>query len=103
MTKIGIQTHGVNQSIMRKGLRGGGIAKRGTGVALRGGGIAKRGTGVALKTGGRAALRFGSGRTDLLEELGRVEGEHSNRNRRDEIARVHSELNRGYKKGGKAK
>jgi hypothetical protein len=68
---------------------------------LRGGGIAKRGTGVALKGGGRAALRFGSGRTNLLEELGRVEGEHSNRNRRDEIARVHSELNRGYKDGGR--
>ena len=87
MSKIGIQTHGVNQSIMRKNLRGGGIAKRGTGVAL--------------KTGGRAALRFGGGRTDLLEELGRVEGEHSNRNRRDEIARVHSELNKGYKDGGR--
>jgi len=101
MTKIGIQTHGVNQSIMRKGLRGGGIAKRGTGVALRGGGIAKRGTGVALKGGGRAALRFGSGRTNLLEELGRVEGEHSNRNRRAEISRVHGELNRGYKDGGR--
>ena len=40
MSKIGIQTHGVNHSIMRKGLRGGGFAKRGTGVALRGGGIA---------------------------------------------------------------
>ena len=71
-------------------------------INLRGGGIAKRGTGVALKGGGRAALRFGSGRTNLLEELGRVEGEHSNRNRRDEIARVHSELNRGYAKGGRA-
>ena len=73
MTKIGIQTHGVNHSVMRKD----------------------------LKTGGRAALRFGGGRTDLLEELGRVEGEHSNRNRRAEIARVHSELNKGYKDGGR--
>ena len=82
-------------------LRGGGIAKRGTGVALRGGGIAKRGTGVALKGGGRAALRFGSGRTNLLEELGRVEGERSNPNRRAEISRVHGELNRGYKDGGR--
>ena len=71
-------------------------------INLRGGGIAKRGTGQALKSGGRAALRFGGGRTDLLEELGRVEGEHSNRNRRAEIARVHSELNRGYAKGGRA-
>ena len=69
---------------------------------LRGGGIAKRGTGVALKGGGRAALRFGSGRTNLLEELGRVEGEHSNPNRRAEISRVHGELNRGYAKGGRA-
>ena len=69
-------------------------------INLRGGGIAKRGTGQALKSGGRAALRFGGGRTNLLEELGRVEGERSNPNRRAEISRVHSELNRGYKKGG---
>ena len=52
--------------------------------------------------GGRAALRFGGGRTDLLEELGRVEGERSNPNRRAEISRVHSELNRGFAKGGRA-
>ena len=51
--------------------------------------------------GGRAALRFGGGRTDLLEELGRVEGERSNPNRRAEISRVHSELNKGYKDGGR--
>ena len=51
--------------------------------------------------GGRTG-KFGGGRTNLLEELGRVEGEHSNRNRRAEIARVHSELNRGYAKGGRA-
>ena len=44
-----------------------------------------------------------SGRTKLLEELGRVEGESSNRNRRDEIGRIHSELNKGYKKGGRVK
>ena len=87
MSKIGIQTHGVNQSIMRKGLRGGGIAKRGTGVALKG--------------GGRIG-KFGGGRTNLLEELGRVEGERSNPNRRAEISRVHGELNRGYAKGGRA-
>ena len=40
------------------------------------------------------------GRENLFEELGRVEGEPSNRNRRAEISRVHGELNRGYK-GGK--
>ena len=40
------------------------------------------------------------GRKNLYEELGRVEGEHSNKNRRDEVARIHGELNKGYK-GGK--
>ena len=50
---------------------------------------------------GRKGFR-GGGRTNLLEELGRVEAEPSNRNRRAEISRVHSELNKGYKKGGKA-
>ena len=38
------------------------------------------------------------GRTNLYEELGRVEAEPSNRNRRDEVSRIHGELNRGYKK-----
>ena len=42
------------------------------------------------------------GRKNLYEELGRVEGEHSNRNRRDEVARIHGELNKGYKKGGRS-
>jgi len=55
---------------------------------------------VGLKAGGRAK-KFGGGRTNLLEELGRVEAKPSNRNRRDEIARVHSELNKGYKTGGR--
>jgi len=45
--------------------------------------------------------KFGGGRTNLLEELGRVEGERSNPNRRAEISRVHGELNRGYNKGGR--
>ena len=72
-------------------------------INLRGGGIAKRGTGVALKGGGRAALRFGGGRTNLLEQLGRVEAEPSNPNRRAEISRVHGELNRGYKHGKRVK
>ena len=51
--------------------------------------------------GGRIR-KFGGGRTNLLEELGRVEAEPSNRNRRAEISRVHGELNRGYAKGGRA-
>ena len=50
--------------------------------------------------GGRAGY-YGGGRTNLLEELGRVEAKPSNPNRRAEISRVHSELNRGYKTGGR--
>ena len=53
---------------------------------------------VTKKSGGRIGLQ-GGGRTNLLEELGRVESEPSNRNRRAEISRVHGELNRGYKHG----
>jgi len=55
-----------------------------------------------FKKGGRTGKQFG-GRTNLLEELGRVEGEPSNRNRRAEISRVHGELNRGYKHGERVK
>ena len=40
------------------------------------------------------------GRENLFEELGRVEGERSNRNRRAEVSRIHGELNKGYKSGG---
>ena len=50
--------------------------------------------------GGRTG-KFGGGRTNLLEQLGRVEAEPSNPNRRAEISRVHGELNRGYAKGGR--
>jgi hypothetical protein len=59
-----------------------------------------QGTHGGKATGGRVG-KFGGGRTRLLEELGRVEAEPSNRNRRAEIARVHGELNRGYKDGGR--
>jgi hypothetical protein len=52
--------------------------------------------------GGRTG-KFGGGRTNLLEQLGRVEAEPSNRNRRAEISRVHGELNRGYAIGGVVK
>ena len=54
---------------------------------------------AGLKKGGRAGFQHG-GRTNLLEELGRVEAEPSNRNRRAEVSRVHRELNKGYKSGG---
>ena len=41
------------------------------------------------------------GRKNLFEELGRVEGEHSNKNRRAEVSRIHGELNKGYSLGGR--
>ena len=49
----------------------------------------------------RKKLQHG-GRTNLLEELGRVEGESSNKNRRAEVSRIHGELNKGYAKGGRS-
>ena len=52
-----------------------------------------------FKKGGRAGFQHG-GRTNLYEELGRVEAEPSNRNRRAEVSRIHGELNKGYKSGG---
>jgi hypothetical protein len=64
------------------------------------GDIAQRGNRLTAAKGGRIG-KFGGGRTNLLEELGRVEAEPSNRNRRAEISRVHGELNRGYKTGGR--
>ena len=57
---------------------------------------------VSNKQPGLPRHKFQSGgRTRLLEELGRVEAEPSNRNRRAEISRVHGELNKGYKTGGR--
>ena len=58
----------------------------------------------AYKKGGRikAAHGYNTGRENLLEEVGRIDAEKSNPNRRAEKKRVVSELNKGYKKGGKA-
>jgi hypothetical protein len=56
------------------------------------------------KKGGRikAAYGYNTGRENLLEEVGRVRSEPTNPNRRAELSRIHSELNRGLKKGGKS-
>ena len=67
---------------------------------MAGFGIQTRGLGRAVMNKGGRVGKMGGGRTNLLEELGRVEAEPSNRNRRAEISRVHGELNKGYKKGG---
>jgi len=42
-----------------------------------------------------------TGRMNLLEEMGRIDSEKMNKNRRAEKSRVLSELNRGMEKGGK--
>ena len=42
-----------------------------------------------------------TGRENLLEEVGRIDAEKPNANRRAEKRRVVGELNKGYKKGGR--
>ena len=70
-------------------------------INKRGGGIAKRGMGVAKAQGGAIKRQMGGpGRRNLLEEVGRIDAERMNPNRRAEKSRVIGELNRGYKKGG---
>ena len=49
--------------------------------------------------GGRAGYNIG-GRANLLEEMGRLDAERMNPNRRAEKHRVIGELNKGYKSGG---
>ena len=72
-------------------------------ISIKGHGCERRGSKgrTGHNKGRRVGLKFGGGRTNLLEELGRVEAEKSNPNRRAEISRVHGELNRGYNKGGR--
>ena len=73
-------------------------------INKRGGGIAKRGMGVAKAQGGAIKRQMGGpGRRNLLEEVGRIDAERMNPNRRAEKSRVIGELNRGYKKGGAIK
>ena len=55
------------------------------------------------KKGGRIKAAYGWGRTNLLDESRRIRSEPQTRNVIDEEARVRGELNRGLKKGGKAK
>ena len=55
---------------------------------------------VGLNKGGRAGRQIG-GRANLLEEVGRIDAERMNPNRRAEKRRVIGELNKGYNKGGR--
>ena len=55
---------------------------------------------VGHNKGGRIGRQIG-GRANLLEEVGRLDAEKMNPNRRAEKSRVIGELNRGYNKGGR--
>ena len=44
-----------------------------------------------------------TGRMNLLEEMGRIDSEKMNKNRRAEKRRVVDEIERGYKSGGKVR
>jgi len=55
---------------------------------------------VGHNKGGRVGRQIG-GRANLLEEVGRLDAEKMNPNRRAEKSRVIGELNRGYNKGGR--
>ena len=80
MPGYGLTSKGINYSIMRPHHNKGGR--------------------VGLNKGGRAGRQIG-GRANLLEEVGRLDAERMNPNRRAEKSRVIGELNRGYNKGGR--
>ena len=80
--------------------------KKGGKAAMKKGGKAamKKGGKVAMKKGGVIKRQTGGpARRNLLEEVGRIDAERMNPNRRAEKRRVIGELNRGYKKGGATK
>jgi len=69
-------------------------------MGMRGGAMYNKGGTVKKNKGGRVG-KFGGGRTNLLEEVGRIDAERMNPNRRAEKRRVIGELNKGYNKGGR--
>ena len=80
MPGYGLTSKGINYSIMRPHHNKGGR--------------------VGHNKGGRAGRQIG-GRANLLEEVGRIDAEKMNPNRRAEKSRVIGELNKGYNKGGR--
>ena len=55
---------------------------------------------IDYNKGGRTGRQIG-GRANLLEEVGRIDAERMDPNRRAEKRRVIGELNRGYNEGGR--
>ena len=62
--------------------------------------LANKGGRIGKQFGGEGNTRPIGGRANLLEEVGRIDAEKMNPNRRAEKSRVIGELNRGYKRGG---
>jgi hypothetical protein len=94
-------------------MRGGGKVKKmnmggrtGDMMYSRGYGVGERSKRMPtmLKDRGPTGMKSGgAARRNLLEEVGRIDAERMNPNRRAEKKRVIGELNRGFKKGGVAK
>jgi len=101
--------NGANVAETGRRLNMGDISKKGHGIERRGphghGSMPQlsthnKGGRVGHNKGGRAGRQIG-GRANLLEEVGRLDAERMNPNRRAEKSRVIGELNRGYNKGGR--
>ena len=93
MPGYGLTSKGINYDIMRERGPHGHASQPQLSTHNKGGR-------VGLNKGGRAGRQIG-GRATLLEEVGRLEAERMNPNRRAEKSRVIGELNRGYNKGGR--
>ena len=93
MPGYGLTSKGINYDIMReRGPHGHGSQPQ---LSTH-----NKGGRVGHNKGGRAGRQLG-GRANLLEEVGRLDAERMNPNRRAEKSRVIGELNRGYNKGGR--
>jgi len=93
MPGYGLTSKGINYDIMRERGPHGHASQPQLSTHNKGGR-------VGLNKGGRAGRQIG-GRANLLEEVGRIDAERMNPNRRAEKRRVIGELNRGYNKGGR--
>ena len=93
MPGYGLTSKGINYDIMRDKGPHGHASQPQLSVHNKGGR-------VGLNKGGRAGRQLG-GRANLLEEVGRIDAEKMNPNRRAEKSRVIGELNKGYNKGGR--
>ena len=99
MAGMGATSKGINYSIIRSDKQNGQGFTPGHKPQLS---TYDKGGRVGLKKGGDTRVKkFGGGRTNLLEEVGRIDAEKMNPNRRAEKSRVIGELNRGYNKGGR--